>query len=248
VGQSPGEAPSRSDDVDTAETVLIIQQQDGATPGWLAEMLAEAGVAYRVVRPYAGPELPDHCRWKAVVPLGGEMGAYERDRYPFLATERDFLRAAVTAGTPVFAICLGAQLLADGLGGRAYPMEAARVGYYDLALTPAGERDPVLWQLAAPVLVWHGDTFDLPDDAELLAEANGRPYAYRLGYVTWAVQFHPEASPELVDSWLATFTADEIAQMNLDVAALRAQVQQHAASARRTSWALFEAWLAQIGS
>lgn len=242
-GQS-GTAASADDD--PAETVLIIQQQDGATPGWLAEVLTEAGIAYRVARPYAKPDLPAHYRWKAIVPLGGEMGAYESDHYDFLAAERDFLCEAVQANTPVFAICLGAQLLAHGLGGRAYAMEAAQVGYPDIRLTEAGTHDPVLSHLTGPVLAWHGDTFELPAEAELLAEAGGRPYAYRIGDVTWGVQFHPEASPELVDSWLAGFTRDEIEHMGVDVPALRAEIQQHAAAAKRTSWALFRAWLRQI--
>lgn len=164
--------------------VLILQQQDGATPGWLGDVLEEAGVPYRVARPDRGDEFADRSQWAAVVSLGGTMDAYDTERYGFVAAEREFLRAAVRAGTPVLGICLGAQLLAAELGGRVYRMSAPRVGYIELEPTVEGTQDPIVGQAWGPVLACHSDAFDVPDEAEILAWCDGCPYAYRIGHTT----------------------------------------------------------------
>lgn len=227
--------------------VLILQQQDGATPGWLGDVLEEAGVPYRVARPDRGDEFADRSQWAVVVSLGGTMDAYDTERYGFVAAEREFLRAAVRAGTPVLGICLGAQLLAAELGGRVYRMSAPRVGYIELEPTVEGTQDPIVGQAWGPVLACHSDAFDVPGEAEILAWCDGCPYAYRIGYTTWGLQFHPEASPQLVESWLASFPTEALARLRVDTDAVRREIERHAAEARRTSRRVLRPWLEATG-
>ena len=68
-------------------------------------------------------------------------------------------------------VCLGAQLLASSLGAQVYPGQQAEVGYGTVELTPEGKQDSLFESVAGPVPVfhWHGDTFDLPEGAALLA-------------------------------------------------------------------------------
>lgn len=153
-----------------------------------------------------------------------------------------FLRQAVAAATPGLGICLGSQLLGEVLGGETRPATETRLGYPGIDLTAAGHQDPVIRHAAGRrFLVWHGDTFDLPPDATLLATSGGYPYAYRIGSAV-AVQFHPEASPQLVDSWLDTVDESELQRMGVDPEALRREVHDKADTCRAASFALFRAW------
>ena len=135
--------------------------------------------------------------------MGGPMGAYEDDAHPWLADEKRLLREAVEAGHPVWGVCLGAQLLAAALGAHVYPGAEAEVGLLDVELTPAAADDPVFSVLPPtfPALQWHGDTFDLPPGATLLASSPAyanQAFVYGRAY---ALQFHLEVSPELAAEW-----------------------------------------------
>ncbi len=140
----------------------------------------------------------------AVVAMGGPMGAYETERFPWLVEEQAFLGEAVAAGVPVLGVCLGAQLLARALGGRVRPGQAPEVGVAEVALTEAGRQDPVLGNLPErfEVLHFHGDTFTLPEGAvHLAASSTYRNQAFRVG-PAYGLQFHLEAPPSLVATWL----------------------------------------------
>ena len=102
--------------------------------------------------------------------MGGPMGAYDEADHPWLVDER-LLREAVEADVPVWGVCLGAQLLASALGARVYRGERPEVGALPVELMPAAADDPVFGDAPSsfPTLQWHGDSFDLPDGATLLA-------------------------------------------------------------------------------
>ncbi|XUJ33596.1 glutamine amidotransferase-related protein [Bradyrhizobium japonicum] len=102
--------------------------------------------------------------------LGGPIGVYETERYPFLTREIDLLERRLAQGLPTLGICLGAQLMAKALGARIYAGGVKEIGWGSVTLTDAGQASS-LKPLAesAPVLHWHGDTFDLPDNAARLA-------------------------------------------------------------------------------
>jgi GMP synthase (glutamine-hydrolysing) len=143
-----------------------------------------------------------------LVVLGGVMDADETGDYPHLVDAMALLRDAAARSVPALGICLGAQLAAAALGGRAYPGPAGEeVGWTKVELTPAGRADPVTGALAEPVELfeWHHDTFDPPPGATLLAGGAVYPsQAFRLGSVV-AVQFHPEVDgPMLTDWWAET--------------------------------------------
>jgi GMP synthase (glutamine-hydrolysing) len=209
--------------------------------------MESAGVAWRQVDLHAGEPLPASVRWRAVVPLGGEMGAYDEDRFGYLADEKRFLARAVEAGTPVLGICLGSQLLADALGGRAYRGREPEVGFQTLELTPAGGGDAVLGASGAqgPHFLWHHDTFDLPPGAVLLAASDRYPHAYRMGSAL-AIQFHPEASADIIVDWANRAGSDGLAADDLDPDQFRKEVEANAAAARTAGLELFRAWVATI--
>src|SRR6266540_2122738 len=139
----------------------------------------------------------------ADVVLRGECG----DLLPHLEATMELIRRAAAQGTPTLGICLGGQLAAHALGGRAYrATEGLEFGWIQLELTPAGRADAVLGALdqRADVFAAHYDVFDLPPGATLLARGADRPnQAFRLGSVV-GLQFHPEVDAALVAQWHAS--------------------------------------------
>ncbi|HEV2920398.1 MAG TPA: gamma-glutamyl-gamma-aminobutyrate hydrolase family protein, partial [Actinomycetota bacterium] len=128
------------------------------------------------------------------------------DAYPHLERAMELVRDAAARSVPTLGICLGAQLAAAALGGRAYPAPAGEeLGWTKVELTEAGRADPITGALSEPaeLFEWHHDVFDPPPGATLLAGGAVYPsQAFRLGSVV-AVQFHPEVDGPLVAGWWA---------------------------------------------
>ncbi len=223
--------------------IAILRHGADIPAGYLGDAIAAAGVPAETVPLYAGAPLPAVGDVSAVVSLGGVMGAYETDRYPFLAAEKGFLREAVEAGVPVLGVCLGCQLLADALGGRAYRAEEIELGYMEVRRTDAGTADPVVRELDGPTLVWHQDTWDPPPGAELLAETDVYPQAFRAG-TALGIQPHPEATPAIARVWAATEGLDHFDRAGVDRDDLLAALDGGEAAAAAMAKRLFGGWLA----
>lgn len=143
-----------------------------------------------------------------LIVLGGPMGAYELDRYPYLQFEIDLIRDTLAAARPILGVCLGAQLLAAAAGARVYPgARGKEIGWAPVQLTELGVDDP-LWAgfpETFDTFHWHGDTFDLPADADLLAHSERYVQAFRLGPSAYGVQFHPEVVPAQLEAWIRVY-------------------------------------------
>ena len=134
-----------------------------------------------------------------LIVLGGPIGVYETDDYPFLSAEIALLEYRLSRNLPTVAICLGSQLMAKALGARVFKGHVKEIGWGPLNLTEEG-RSSCLSALQgddAVVLHWHGDTFDLPPGATRLASnPNYDNQAFAFGRNALALQFHLEADPE----------------------------------------------------
>ena len=151
---------------------------------------------------HRGDTLPAVGDFDWLVVMGGPMNIYEDDPYPWLAAEKKFIAKAIEENKIVLGICLGAQLIADVLGGRVVRNRHKEIGWFPVSLEPEGTRSPVFagFPDQFQALHWHGDTFSLPPGAAMLARSEACPaqaFSYNGGRVL-ALQFHLESSPESV--------------------------------------------------
>jgi GMP synthase (glutamine-hydrolysing) len=183
-----------------------------------------------------------------LVVLGGPIGVNDGAEYPFITEEIALVRARLEGCKPVLGICLGAQMMAAALGARVYPGKQKEIGWGGVTLTAAG-RACCLAALehSDAVLHWHGDTFDLPDGAELLASTAATPHqAFRYGRHALALQFHVEADADCIEAWLIGH-ACELSLAGIRPSAIRDDARRCGAQARSNAENILRAWLAETG-
>lgn len=226
--------------------LVIVEHEADASVGRLAPHLADHRVT--MVRPSAGDDFPATTGVDGVIVLGGSMGAYEEDTHPWLAAEKDWIAGLVADEVPVLGICLGAQLLADAVGGRAFRAERrVEAGVYALHLTEAGRSDPVMPRAGDRVFAVHGDTFELPPGATLLARTDDYVHAFRIGSAL-GVQFHPETDADTAIAWAHSLVASVLHRAGTTVERFTAQLRTAEVDLDADAHRFFDAWLDTLGS
>ncbi len=167
--------------------------------GSMKAVLEEKGHQLSSTHLYANQDLPVLSDIDWLIVMGGPMGVYDEDVYPWLRTEKKFIREAIDAGKIVLGICLGAQLIADVLGAGVYKNAHKEIGWFNI--NRSADAGGMLLAQEIPeqvdVFHWHGDTFDIPEDATLLAESAAcKNQGFILDERVLALQFHLETTPE----------------------------------------------------
>lgn len=187
----------------SSTTLLVLQHIACEPPAAFEDELRSRELELVRVELDEGERLPDWRDFAATVVMGGPMGAYEDSAHDWMGEEKRQIGEAARAGHPIWGVCLGAQLLAGALGARVYPGEEAEVGLLDVELTGDAAGDPVFGDApsAFATLQWHGDSFDLPEGATLLASSpaySQQAFRYERSY---GLQFHLEVTPALAAEW-----------------------------------------------
>jgi GMP synthase (glutamine-hydrolysing) len=185
---------------------LLYTHHPDEGPGLLTDILRERGWEVEEAKLWKGEPIPDSRSFHLLILMGGPMSVNDEDVYSFLSAEKAFVRQWVREGNPTLGICLGAQLIADCLGARVYRGDKEELGWYELVLTEAGKKDPFVTEFPSrfPVFQWHGETFDLPKGAILLATSSDYPHqAFRFGDLAYAFQFHLEVTETMLNTWLS---------------------------------------------
>jgi GMP synthase (glutamine-hydrolysing) len=183
-----------------------------------------------------------------LVILGGPIGAYETDAYPFLRSEIALIEYRLSRDFPTLGICLGSQLMASALGSRVFPGHVKEIGWGSIELTSEGASSCLnpLGKTDAAVLHWHGDSFDLPEGARRLASnLHYQNQAFAYGRNALALQFHLEADPRQLEQWYVGHAA-ELGAAKVSVAELRAATAKFANRLASQADRVFTHWLHEI--
>jgi GMP synthase (glutamine-hydrolysing) len=182
--------------------VLVVQHIAGEGLGRFADWLPAAGLDVHPIHPYLGHRVPAVVEGDALIVLGGPMSAYDDTAAPWLPEVRSLLRSAVEDGVPTLGVCLGAQLLAVACDG-VVDSPAAAGPEYGLVTVEVLADDELLRPGPMPTVAWHHDAVaQLPAGAVVAARNEQFPHqAFRLGDTAWGVQFHAEATAEMVGAW-----------------------------------------------
>ncbi len=214
--------------------VCLLQHASDTPPGVLAEWLESRRLRYRVIRPDRSEQVPrDPSAWRALAILGSEYSA--NDSEPgWVGDELELAGAAADEGVPVLGICFGGQVLARALGATIRPAVAPMIGWHEVESTDSRSLEPGPW------LHFNYEAFSVPERATMLADSPAGPSAFALG-PHLGVQFHPEATVEIVEEWVR-WDAERLARLELDGMALVAAAPDRRRAARERAFRLFDAW------
>lgn len=190
----------------------VLQHVPFEGPAGIGEWAARRGHSVTITPLFEDAGLPEQTDFDWLIVMGGPMGIYDEDDYPWLVREKEFLREAISGGKTVVGICLGAQLIADALGARVHRNGHKEIGWFPIELTEQGQTSPPLVFLPHrfEVFHWHGDTFDLPEGAVHLAYSQGCEHqGFLYDQRVLGLQFHLESTPASVADLVAN-CADEI--------------------------------------
>jgi GMP synthase-like glutamine amidotransferase len=212
--------------------LLVVEHEPDAPAGLFADWADSRGFTVATVCPGAGGKFPvDLTAFRGVVVLGSELAAYD-DSIPWLGGELALVARAVAESVPLLGICFGGQVLARTLGARVYRLPQPEIGWIKI-----DSQSPQI--SSGPWPTWHRDAFDLPAGARELAGGDASLQAFSIGPHV-GVQFHPEATPQILQAWLA------VSNPPLDPG-LAARIEEGSAAfgaaAADSANGLFSAWL-----
>ncbi len=185
-----------------------------------------------------------------LVVLGGPIGAYEEDVYPFLKDELHIIDNRLKQALPVLGICLGSQLMARALGANVYPGSRKEIGWGPITLTDSGGESCLsgLEDVDGQVLHWHGDTFDLPEGATLLASTDIAPnQAFSWDLKALGLQFHLEVLPGEIERWLIGHACEIASTADINVPQLRADTDRLGPQLAQVARKCLMTWLDELG-
>jgi GMP synthase-like glutamine amidotransferase len=197
-----------------SKNILVIQNIGCEHLGNLSRLFESDG--YNVLLLNSQKDLipTDLISYSGIIILGGPVSVY--DNYDYLKDQQKLIKKAVDMKIPTLGVCLGSQLIAEAMGGKVYPGNLKEIGWHDIEITENGSRDIFngIATFKNKVFQWHGDTFQLPESAIILAKSDTYIQAFRINTAI-GIQFHIEVNESMIEEWIRIYSK-EIMDLKLD--------------------------------
>lgn len=215
--------------------ILVLANASDDDAGFVGEALIAHGGELVTAHREDPAGVPELAGFDAVLALGSEWSVYWDHLQPQVEREAALLRAAVAADLPVLGLCFGGQILAHAMGGSVEATPEPEIGWYRI------ESDQPELIPEGPYVQWHSDRFVVPPGAVELARSSAGPQAYVIGSAV-GLQFHPEATPEMIASWVSGGIA-ELTAHGGSAAEFIAESEQRRTQARARATAIVAVFL-----
>ena len=230
--------------------VYVLQHHAAENLGRISDALEGAALAWQYVRVADGQPVPKDMKAAGgLIVMGGPMGVYQTDRYPWLRDEMALINDAIKHNLPVLGVCLGAQIVAAALGATVMRNPAGKeIGWHSITLEEAARKDRLMRGLPDDLTPfhWHGDIFELPSGAVSLARSEKTPcQAFRYGDKVYALQFHFEVTSEGVRAMAAAF-AKELVREKISADEMVAQSDEFVPALEHIADTVFSRWASPI--
>jgi GMP synthase-like glutamine amidotransferase len=225
----------------------IIQHVPFETAGLIIPWANKRGYVISTTHIYQPQHsLPLTGEYDLLVIMGGSMSVHDEAIYQWLTEEKRHICEAIASGKRVFGICLGAQLIAESLGGEIIPNPEKEIGWLPIAITDEATSHPVLANLnqAMSVFHWHAERFTIPDGAlRLFSSEACANQAFLYQQHVLALQFHLEMDKDAV-STIIHHCSNEITPARFIQSAETMLAQSEKQQTYRTLCTLLDNWLA----
>jgi GMP synthase-like glutamine amidotransferase len=224
--------------------------QDHSSPdGLVGDAFTAAGwdVSEMVVVPesrYRSPDVsvtfPAAGEYDAVTFFGAVWSVYDAATIPWITDEIAYARSLISLGVPALGICFGGQMLAAAVGGLVERAPIPEVGWVSVA-----GGSPELLIDGGPWLSWHFDRFTVPAQVPVVARSALANQAFVTGR-TLGLQFHPEVTDAVLESWLHGDDTSHLARLGIDPSALIEQARTGADGAAVRTHGLVRSFVGDV--
>ncbi len=158
--------------------ILCITHADFETPGIIEQWALDNAHTFKTEKPYKGNKLSDVSHFDFLIIMGGPQSPLKLEEFPYLLSEIDLIKTAISKNKKILGFCLGAQLIGEALGAKTERSPEKEVGVYPISLTSEGVKDPLFEDFPDnfPVIHWHNDMPGLTENSVLLALSQGCPH------------------------------------------------------------------------
>jgi GMP synthase (glutamine-hydrolysing) len=226
--------------------VWVLQHHGCEGLGIIADALQRGRIAPRFIRSFQNEPVPKEMGDAAgLIIMGGPQSTYEQKKFPYLRHEIRLIEGALKQAKPVLGVCLGSQLLAATLGAKVYPGRQKEIGWNRVTPTDFAASDPLFAGVPRSFFGfhWHGDIFNLPHGATLLASsALTANQAFRSGKNAYGLLFHMEITRPQIDSMVETFS-DELRAAGLSGSAIKLNANTHLEQLQKIGQGVFSQWV-----
>lgn len=190
---------------------IIIKHASFEGPDYILDIIKKHNFKYKIVNIYENERLPQLNSFDILIIMGGPMGVYEEEKYPWLTKEKGFIKKAIKQNRKILGICLGAQLIAECLEGKVYKNKYSEIGWFPVFLKKDDKNHNILRSLPEKFITfhWHNDTFALPKGAVHFASSSAcKNQAFMFGSDIIGLQFHPEIKLKSLKTFINKFQND----------------------------------------